>query len=191
MRKTAWLGVALLLVAALAWVVQASGEEAKKAEEEAHGYIGALSCKGCHKSEAKGDQYGKWLASPHAKAYETLLTEESKKITAEMGIEAAPEEAPKCLKCHVTAWDADAELLGKKYDKTEGVSCESCHGPGADWKITHMKDVEKAMTQGMIHPDEALCLTCHNEESPTYKEFKFEEAMAEVAHPNPKNVKEE
>ncbi|MCK4413024.1 MAG: cytochrome c family protein [Candidatus Eisenbacteria sp.] len=190
MRKIAWLGAALLLVVALVWVVQANGEEAKKAEEQEHGFIGALSCKACHKSEAKGDQYGKWLASPHAHAYQSLLTDESKKIAKELGIEVAPEEAAQCLKCHVTAWDAKAELFGKKYDKIEGVSCESCHGPAADWKIAHMKDVEKAMTLGMIAPAEELCLSCHNDESPTFKEFKFEEAMAVVAHPNPKKAGE-
>jgi hypothetical protein len=191
MRKIAWLGAALLLVAAVVWVVQADGEEAKKAEEPvAHGYIGALSCKACHKSEAKGDQYGKWAESPHAHAYQSLLSEESKAIAKEMGLEVAPEEAPQCTKCHITGWDAAAELLGKKYDVAEGVSCESCHGAAADWKKPHMKDVETALTLGMIVPDEALCLTCHNEESPTYREFKYAEALAVIAHPNPKKAAE-
>ncbi len=32
---------------------------------------------------------------------------------------------------------------------------------------------------------EKLCLTCHNEESPTFKEFKFKERWEKIAHPIP------
>ena len=32
---------------------------------------------------------------------------------------------------------------------------------------------------------EATCIACHNEESPTFKSFNFEEKAAEVAHPRP------
>lgn len=202
MRKSVLLIAALLLMACVAWLVQADEPttEAAKAEpaekaaqkvEQAFGYIGAKSCMACHKKEEKGAQYTKWLDSPHAQAYQSLLTEESKKICKEKGIAAAPEAAPQCLKCHVTGWDAKAELLGSKYDKTEGVSCESCHGPAAEWKKPHMKNVEEAMTLGMTKPDEAFCVTCHNEESPTYKPFKFAEKMAVIAHPNPKKKAEE
>jgi hypothetical protein len=186
MRKIAWFGTTLLLIVCVAWWVGA--DETEQAQE--HGFIGAKSCMACHKNPAKGAQYTKWLESPHAHAYQSLLTDESKQICAEKGITAAPEEAPECLKCHVTAWDAKAELLGKKYDKTEGVSCESCHGPAADWKTPHMKDVEAALTLGMIVPDEALCKTCHNPESPTYREFVYAEKLAAVAHPNPKKAQE-
>jgi len=185
MRKFFWLGAALMLVACVAWMVQAD-----EAKQEEHAYIGSSSCKACHNQEAKGQQFTLWENSPHAHAYETLLNEESQKIAAEMGLEQPAAEAPECLKCHVTAWDAKPELLGKKYDQTEGVGCESCHGPAKDWKISHMRDVEKAMTQGMIHPDAELCKTCHNEESPTYKPFSWEKKWPPIAHPNPQNEDE-
>ena len=68
----------------------------------------------------------------------------------------------------------------------EGVSCETCHGPGSMYKgASVMKNRELAMTKGMIIPDEALCKTCHNEESPTYKGFNYTEMLAKIAHPNP------
>ncbi|MCK4304959.1 MAG: cytochrome c family protein [Candidatus Eisenbacteria sp.] len=168
--------------------VEKTVEKKAVAEEKAveHGYLGATACKICHKKETKGAQYTKWLASPHAHAYQTLLTDESKKICKKLGIKEAPEAAGKCLKCHVTAYGVKAELLGKKYDKTEGVSCESCHGPAADWKKPHMKDPETAAKLGMIKPDdEKMCMGCHNEESPTYKPFKYKEKLAAIAHPNP------
>jgi hypothetical protein len=49
-----------------------------------------------------------------------------------------------------------------------------------------MKDKVKAQSLGLVTPDEAVCKTCHNPESPTYKEFKFEEYRAKIAHPVPK-----
>ncbi len=177
--------MAALAVAALAWL---GGQITAMAEGETeHGYVGVQECKMCHKAEAKGAQFPKWEAGPHAQAYQTLLTDESKEIAAEMGIKEAPEKADACLKCHVTGHGVKAELLGKKYTVEEGVGCESCHGPAEDWKKLHIKDVEAAMEVGMMIPtDETMCKTCHNEESPTYKEFKYEEALAQIAHPNPK-----
>ncbi|MBM3318051.1 MAG: cytochrome C554 [Candidatus Eisenbacteria bacterium] len=191
MRKIVWLAGALALVAAIVWIGTARGEggaPAAEVEKKEFGFIGSQSCKACHNNPEKGAQFDQWAKSPHANAYNSLLTDESKKICADMKIAKAPHEAPECLRCHVTGWDAKAELLGAKYDRTEGVGCESCHGPAAEWKTPHIKDVPKAMTLGMIHPDEALCVSCHNPESPTYKEFKFEEAMKAVAHPNPKKA---
>ena len=38
---------------------------------------------------------------------------------------------------------------------------------------------------GLVKPTAEVCQRCHNEESPTFKEFKFEEMVAKIAHPNP------
>lgn len=187
MKRIAWFAGALLCLVGAALFVTAHGEGDAAAKKE-FGFIGSQSCKACHNNAEKGEQFAKWAASPHAHAYQSLLTEQSKQICKDKGISKPPEQAPECLRCHVTGWDAKAELLGPKFDRTEGVGCESCHGPAADWKTPHMKDVAKAMTLGMIAPDEALCKSCHNPESPTYKEFKFAEASAAVAHPNPKKA---
>ena len=186
MRRIGWLGFAVMAVGALVWLAGDHTSAVAEEEEAEFGYIGASSCKMCHKSEKKGAQFQKWEESAHAKAYETLLTEESKKIAKEMGYETPPEETDFCLKCHVTGHGVKAELLGKKYDKAEGVSCESCHGPASEYKMVHLKDVEKAMTLGLRDPaDPEMCKTCHNEESPTYKPFKYEEMLPVIAHPMP------
>jgi len=52
-----------------------------------HSYVGVGKCKMCHKSKAKGDQYGIWLKSAHSKAYETLASDESKAVAAKLGLE--------------------------------------------------------------------------------------------------------
>lgn len=148
-------------------------------------YVGVDSCKMCHKSEKKGDQYGKWQGSKHAQAYEVLASDKAKEIASGKGI-ANAQEAPECLKCHVTAAGVDASMLGEKYKVEDGVGCESCHGPGSEYKnMKIMKDVEAAKAAGLVIPDEETCKKCHNEESPTYKPFDFDARKAEIAHPIP------
>ncbi len=147
-------------------------------------YIGASKCKMCHMKPAKGDQYNVWLKGLHAGAMKTLANEESKKIAAELGI-ADPTTDPACIKCHATVGSVDAKLVASaKMD--EGVSCESCHGPGSMYKgASIMKNRELAMQKGLVIPTEEVCKTCHNEESPTYKPFNYAEKAALIAHPNP------
>ncbi len=41
------------------------------------------------------------------------------------------------------------------------------------------------MEKGLIIPDEKVCKQCHNEESPTFKEFNFKEYVAKIAHDDP------
>jgi hypothetical protein len=135
-------------------------------------YVGAAKCKMCHNKPDKGEQHKKWAESKHATAMQSLKGDEAKD--------------PKCLKCHSTAGSVDANLLSG-LTVEEGVSCESCHGPGSAYKsMAIMKDLEKSKQNGLIVPDEALCRKCHNEESPDFKGFDYAEYSAKVAHPSPK-----
>jgi hypothetical protein len=147
-------------------------------------YIGAEKCKLCHNKPATGDQYGKWLKDPHSQAIKTLSNQASLDYAKKNGI-ADPAKDPKCLKCHSTYERADAKLRGT-ITAAEGVSCETCHGPGSSYKTPAiMKNVAMAKTLGMIVPDKQLCLQCHNKENPFFKEFNFETYSAKIAHPNP------
>jgi hypothetical protein len=162
-------------------------ETAKKEEAPKHQYVGVSKCAMCHKSKARGDQYGKWQSMKHSQAYAVLATDAAKEVAKKAGIEGDPQKSPKCLKCHVTAHGVDESLLGSKYTVEDGVGCESCHGPGGDYmKLSIMKDQEKAIESGLVVPTEELCVTCHNKESPTYTKFVFKEAAAKIAHPRPK-----
>ena len=147
-------------------------------------YIGASKCKMCHNKPAKGEQFNKWMEGPHAKAMKTLSSEQSMEIAKAKGI-ADPTTDAGCLKCHSTVGHIDAKLVASiKID--EGVSCESCHGPGSMYKgVSVMKNRELSMKKGLILPTEEVCVTCHNEESPTYKPFNYEEKVALMAHPDP------
>lgn len=155
-----------------------------------HQFVGASKCKLCHSAEKVGAQYVKWKDSKHAHAYEVLGTPEAKATGAKAGV-ADPQTSEKCLKCHVTGYNATADMCGEKYDKTEGITCESCHGAGGDyWKKQTMQDIRDkkidGATVGLVKPDEAKCRTCHNPDSPQYKEFKFDEFHKKIEHLIPK-----
>jgi hypothetical protein len=147
-------------------------------------YIGAEKCKMCHNKPASGDQYGKWLKDPHSKAMKSLSSQAALDYAKKNGI-ADPAKDAKCLKCHST-FDKAAANLRAGITQQEGVSCESCHGPGSNYKSpTVMKDMKLAMGSGLIMPDKNVCLGCHNKENPFFKEFDFEAAKAKIAHPDP------
>jgi Cytochrome c554 and c-prime len=149
-------------------------------------FIGAAKCKVCHMSKKRGNQWGVWLESRHAKAFETLATDEAKTL-AKGG--KSPQEDPACLKCHVAGWDAPAEMLGTKYDKADGVSCESCHGPGKGYSpMKIMKDSEQAAANGLVAQKKEDCLKCHNKESPTYKPFDYDTFWAKIKHDIPEKT---
>lgn len=134
-------------------------------------YVGSKKCKMCHNKPATGEQYNKWADNVHAKAMESLSAEEAKD--------------PKCLKCHSTYGSVDESLIAT-LKLEEGVSCESCHGPGsAYFPAAIMKDKEKSLAKGMIEPTEAVCKTCHNAESPHFKGFNYKEYVAKIAHGKP------
>jgi len=153
-------------------------------------YIGSKKCGMCHKSAKQGEQLKIWEGSAHAKAYETLKSAEADKIAKEKGFGKAV-EAKECLTCHVTGYGKDAKMFDKSFSMEDGVQCEACHGPGSEYKsMKTMKDHAAAVAAGMTDfKDEAVieaqCKTCHNDKSPTFKEFDFKKMWAKIAHPIP------
>jgi hypothetical protein len=181
-----------ILWAAALVIAFAMGAQAQEKEKEAtHQYIGVKKCSMCHKSEAKGNQFGKWSESAHAKAFEVLASEKALAVAKEKGLAKPPQESPECLKCHVTGAGKPAEAFAATFVKEDGVGCESCHGPGSDYmSMKVMKDPAAAKAAGLWMPDAKTCTGCHNEESPTFKGFDYEKYLAKVAHPNPKKASE-
>ena len=151
-------------------------------------YIGADKCKACHNKPATGDQYGKWLKDPHSQAMKSLSSQASLDFAKKNGI-ADPAKEAKCLKCHSTYDAVDAKLRSTIL-QSEGVSCESCHGPGSAYKSPAiMKSLEQSKKNGLILPTKEVCLSCHNKENPFHKEFNFDTYYAKVAHINPAKKK--
>jgi len=180
------LGMLLMLPLLLLIYGPASPAAAQEAAKAAPKYIGSTSCaKMCHKARKRGKQLPIWQESSHAKAFATLATPEAKEIAGKMGI-ADAQKADECLVCHTTAHGVEDGMKGAKFSHEEGVGCEACHGPGSLYKKrTVMKDREKAIAKGMLVPDEATCLKCHNEKSPTYRPFDYEAKSKAIAHLKP------
>ena len=150
-----------------------------------HEFASVKKCALCHKKPEQGEQLRIWEESHHAKAFATLGTPEAKEAAAKLGIDD-PQKSGKCLKCHSTAYGFTEEVVSTAIPVEEGVSCESCHGPGKDYmKKSVMEDIEQAKAAGLIIPDESTCVKCHNQESPTFKPFNFQERWDKIKHPIP------
>jgi hypothetical protein len=147
-------------------------------------YVGAAKCKICHNKPATGQQFKIWSESLHANAMKSLSNEKSMAYAKEHNI-ADPTKEAGCIKCHSTAGSLkDSQMAGLTI--AEGVSCESCHGPGSAYKTnTIMKDKALSVKNGLIIPDQKICEKCHNKDNPFYKDFNFTEASKKIAHPNP------
>jgi hypothetical protein len=162
----------VLLLAAVMWVF-AGGFNVRAEERDASLYAGTKSCRMCHKKDASGNQYAKWQAAPHAKAYENLASAEAKEVASKLGI-ADAQKSPKCLKCHSTAYNFTEKLVESKIAVEEGVTCEACHGPGKNYKSkTTMKSREKSIAGGLIYSATKSCVLCHNDTSPTWKADRY------------------
>jgi hypothetical protein len=122
------------------------------------------------------------LETKHALAWEILGGEASARIATERGL-GDPQEAAECLVCHTTGYGGEH---APTFKVEQGVGCESCHGPGADYnKYPIMSDRKKAVENGLLEIDEETCLRCHNERSPTHPGFDFEGMWPQILHPYP------
>lgn len=162
-----WLGGAL--AAATAWAVELPQHAADK-------HMGVATCASavCHgrvQEELNGavrqDEYRTWSKHDrHARAYQTLHSEESRQIARKLGLNSAF-EADICLDCHA---DNVAETSrGFKFHIEDGVGCEACHGGSERWLTSHaVQDAkhQNNLRTGMYPTDEIgpraeLCLSCH------------------------------
>jgi hypothetical protein len=158
-------------------------------------YVGSKSCQKCHFKE-----YGSWVKTKMALAWKSLQPNESAEAKKRDGLDPAKDytKDAKCVACHSTgygkpggypaiaegkAWSAEEKA---RASLMEGVGCECCHGPGEkyspykkDNKEYKWADIAKL---GAINPDPANCALCHNKESPSFKDFKFEDKIGKDTH---------
>jgi len=148
-------------------------------------YVGVSKCMTCHKSEAQGKQYDIWKSSKHSSAWASLTTEAADKIAKDKGFSTKASETPQCIRCHVLGKDINPDELADSFNKEDGVQCETCHGAGSEYKsLSIMKDKQKAIDNGLIihNEKEKFCTSCHNSDSPTYKEFNYDTFWDQIKH---------
>lgn len=161
-------GLAGLLLM-LFWSVAAGA-----ADKEAQ-HLGVASCASstCHGATAAStdtnvqlNEYVTWVRhDKHAKAYEILLSGESKRIARNLGIGEA-HTAKQCLDCHSD--NPPEAQRGPSFQISEGVGCEGCHGGAQNWLSSHTANPGHSdnVSKGMIATDApavraGLCLSCH------------------------------
>ncbi len=145
--------------------------------DDGYVHMGVATCAAsqCHGSSAPRDasnvlqnEYVTWTQSdPHAGAYETLAGAESRAIAARLGLGSATTAAV-CLDCH--ADNVPSARRGEKFQLSDGIGCEACHGGAEDWLASHYNtpavDHAANLAAG-LYPGEdvaaraALCLSCH------------------------------
>ena len=167
-------------------------------------FVGAKKCKVCHGKELMGDQHAAWRMGPHGQAFTSLYTTRASEIAKRMGLSTAANTSPECLSCHSTADRIDQARAAYEVKREDGVQCESCHGPGHEYrKKKIMSDRKKSEAAGLWRADRdpSICVKCHNADSPTFDEnrytladgshagFDFEQARERIAHPIPEPVK--
>jgi excinuclease UvrABC ATPase subunit len=181
-----------LLIFLVSFVMFTAYTSAPTSIADGHKYVGVSKCALCHKGDSKGKQFEIWQDTKHSKAFVNLQTPDADKIAKDKGFQTPAAETPQCVKCHVLGKDIDPAELDDSFDKTQGVQCETCHGPGSDYKsLTIMKDKQKSTDAGLIiHTDgEVFCKTCHNSDSPTYKDFNYDTFWAQIKHTDPNVTK--
>lgn len=159
-------------MAAALWLTAAA--HAEPLDEYDH--LGVASCATgvCHgklEPEANSNvwlnEYRIWSADDrHARAYQTLLTPESQRMARKLGLPNA-QGAAICLDCH--ADNVPTEQRGSKFQLSDGVGCEACHGGAELWieshtepDATHQDNLERGMLATEdINVRAEVCLSCH------------------------------
>jgi hypothetical protein len=156
-------------------------------------YTGPGSCASpsCHgavqiktETSVQQNEYAIWVVKDkHARAFANLSNDVAKRMGRLLNCSAMPTPAPaglatqclkdtpdkeqRCLVCHALA-PSDADRA-RTFDSTDGVSCESCHGPASNWLGPHTTkdwkhaDSIKAGMKDLRDPGARTtnCLECH------------------------------
>ena len=165
-----------ILRGALLLCALASGTHAADFRSSDNKHLGVGSCGSpvCHGKAAADhtrdvalNEYSVWLRDDyHSRAYRALSDPQSKAIAAKLGLPNAA-GAPLCQSCH--ADNVPTAQRGPKFNLTDGVSCEACHGGAEKWIKTHTEKTtpHKDNVANGLYPTEQplpraeLCLSCH------------------------------
>ncbi len=103
-------------------------------------------------------------AGTHSQAWQVLNRTRAQHITQRLGLGPA-QNAKECLGCHADP----ASARGSKYQISDGVGCEACHGAAGGWLTSHYAvnashaDNVKAGMTALEDPRTraGVCLDCH------------------------------
>ncbi len=143
-----------------------------------HTGVPSCSTAGCHGDQVTGEgvgpivgqnEYFQWASrdekGAHSRAYEVLLTPHGKRIAANLGLGPA-HKSDTCLDCH--ADNVAEEYRSQRFQISDGVGCEACHGGAENWLAFHRIGAGHARNiEAGLYPTEdpasraRLCFGCH------------------------------
>jgi hypothetical protein len=162
---------ALVLILLICW----STSNAQEFRRDPALITGPDACGECHEKSVES-----WKATHHFKTFKELPhSQKGRKIARNMGLKRI-KAGSDCLTCHFTTASGNGETK-----QVGGITCESCHGAGAEWIEVHSdfggKDVKaenedpahkierysKSEAAGMIRPGNMYalaenCYGCHS-----------------------------
>jgi hypothetical protein len=146
---------------------------AARSAETTPKFLGTASCanSSCHGGGGeKQNQFLVWsLQDFHSqRPFATLMTARAKQIADALEIKD-PTAAARCTICHAPLHEVPENLRGENFKISEGVSCESCHGPAENWLRSHTRtDYTRAdrTAAGMrdlenLYVRANTCVACH------------------------------
>lgn len=131
-------------------------------------YEGRKKCSSCHKSQAKS-----WGSTAHAKAMDSLKAGERKEAKVKAGLDPDKDytQDKDCVGCHVDGWGKKGGYTVEKPKRMQAaVGCESCHGPGRQYRGDHRKSGQAFERNGRTTERSVLARKG--------QDFQFEEACA-------------
>ena len=168
MNRFSFAAVALLFAATTS---------AELPESDGNTHMGVATCASsqCHGSAVPRNgsnvlqnEYVTWTQDdPHARAYDVLSNDRSKGIAARLGLKSAT-TAKICLDCH--ADNVPTQRRGERFQLSDGVGCESCHGGAENWLATHYNQPAVSHAANLaaglyatqdVQARSELCLSCH------------------------------
>ena len=171
LRPTCIAAIAGLLAAA-------SAPEAQPAEPT---FIGVVECARCHRSPTPLDresgatdwasltEFETWYThDKHSQAFKLLDSERGRQMGKILGIDVLRDA--QCLSCHCNRLPHSQPL--SELEQKQGVSCESCHGPGSEYEKPHREPSWRLLASsekgklGMVDVRDPRqrakqCLSCH------------------------------
>ncbi len=161
--------------AAAVYACLLAGDQTRAQPSDEGIHLGVASCAGnnCHGAieRSKGssvaqNEYLIWSKSDkHHRAYTVLLEERAVRIARNLGLPNAA-TADMCLGCH--ADNVSPARRGPRFQISDGVGCEACHGGASTWLGVHISGARHSdnLAAG-LYPTErpvaraAKCLSCH------------------------------
>jgi hypothetical protein len=164
-----------------------------------HRTLGPGACSGCH-----NEQNEWWFGHAHYTAADAFFDQRQENLQIARLYGLSPAQMTRgdqiCMECHGTV------VSGKESrDVIDGVSCERCHGPAADWLEPHKVEggpsganrpgYREALQRGKrdlkeLETRTRVCTDCHyvteprllSAGHPSGRDFDYVKGMAEVRH---------